>query len=342
MKINELLTIIIPSRNIDYLLEECIRNIRKFYNDTKIIIILDETEKNSSFNSDENIIILTSDNLNMSAKRNLGAAHSNTKYIAFLDSDSYPANENWARGGVKFLEENPLYCAVTGKQLNPPSDNFEQRCLRLVRYSPHFTHKEWCIVFDKTIKECDVTEFTTSNVIMRHEVYINTGGMNKDIYLAEDNEFSQRLVNKGHKIRFIPNISVFHRESTLYSFLRKIYCMSYYYANMFVKGRHIKNVKNTIVQFVPLISCIMFCIAWTILYKLNMNPFILLILPVCIFILLINEAVNCALNLERNKIKGFLLILFTFCIFIAIWIIGTFLGSINFPTKNIQKCYKHY
>lgn len=61
-------TIIIPSRNIDYLLEDCVSKIRELYKDIKIILILDEINK--EINSD--ITILKSKNLNMSAKRNQG------------------------------------------------------------------------------------------------------------------------------------------------------------------------------------------------------------------------------------------------------------------------------
>lgn len=326
-------TIIIPSRNIDYLLEECIEKIRELYKEIKIILILDEINKEI----DSDITILKSKNLNMSAKRNQGVSAAQTKYIAFLDSDSYPIS-GWLENGVSFLENNENYSAVTGCQFNPPSDMFEQKCLRLVRFSRLFTHDEWCIVIDKNAVEQDCSEFMTSNAIMRRKDYIDIGGMNEKIYLAEDNEFSQRLTENGYKIRFIPQFSAYHREAKMYPFLRKIYCMSYYYANTFIKGNPVKTVKQTIFQLSPLFGVIAF-IFLSILLKFS--PY-LLILPTFALVILAIEANKESEKLDKQRTKGFFIIFFTFCMFCAIWVIGSFLGLINFPSKNIQKCYKHY
>ena len=86
-------TIIIPSRNTDYLLEKCIKKIREQYKNIKIILVLDSIN-NCLKQFDKNIEIIKSENPNMSAKRNLGVKNVDTKYIAFIDSDAYP-NENW-------------------------------------------------------------------------------------------------------------------------------------------------------------------------------------------------------------------------------------------------------
>ena len=326
-------SIIIPSRNIDYILEESIYQIRKLYKEVKIILILDEINKELP----NDITILKSKNINMSAKRNQGVEVVTTKYIAFLDSDSFP-NQNWLEEGVSFLEQNENYSAVTGNQFNPITDSFEQKCLRLVRFSRLFTHKEWCIVIDKNAQEQDCSEVMTSNVIMRKEDYIKVGGMNEYIYLAEDNEFSVRIIKQGYKIRFIPKVSVFHRESKMYPFLRKIYCMSYYYANTLIKGKPVKTIKQSIIQLVPLIGVV----AFTLLCLTIPNPIFLIILPILAILILILEAKKEAKKLEEKRTKGFFIILFTFCMFCAIWVIGSFLGLINFPSRSIQKCYRHY
>lgn len=178
----------------------------------------------------------------------------------------------------------------------------------------------------------------TSNAIMRRKDYIDIGGMNEEIYLAEDNEFSQRLAENGYKIRFIPQVSVFHREASMYPFLRKIYCMSYYYANTFIKGNPVKTVKQSIYQLFPLFGIIAFMFL-LVLLKFSLY---LLILPIFALLLLAVEANKESKKLDKHKTKGFFIIFFTFCLFCAIWVIGSFLGLINFPSKNIQKCYKHY
>ncbi len=333
-------TIIIPSRNIDYLLENCISQIRNQYKNIKIVLVLDSIDNNLK-QFDQNIKIIKSENTNMSAKRNLGVDNVDTKYIAFIDSDAYP-NENWLEYAINFLEKNNEYCAVTGSQYNPPTDSFEQQCLRIVRFSPLFTHKEWCIITDKNTVEQDCTKVMTSNVIMKRKIYCEIKGMNENIYLAEDNEFSDRIIDKGFKIRFIPKVSVFHRECKFYPFMRKIYCMSYYYTNSFIKGKKIKSLKETIFQFLPLLGIISFVLLWIIIGYLKINPYPLLIFPLFIICLLIKEAYRESGKLSEKRIEGFLIIFLSYLSFCTVWVYGTFLGIINFPIKKIQKSYKHY
>ena len=335
----EQVSIVIVAKSSDYLLKTCISKIRELYKTVKIIIVLDEID--NEFEKNENITVLKSENLNMSAKRNLGVKSAETKYIAFIDSDAYPMG-NWLEKSIEFLEKNLDYTAVTGCQYSPEEDSFEQKCLRLVRFNRLFTHPEWCNVINKDVEEYDCEIFMTSNVIIKKSDYEDIGGMNETIYLSEDNEFSQRLIKSRYKIRFIPKVSVFHRESKMYPFFRKIYCMSYYYANQFVKGKKIKETKQSIFQFFPLFGIFLFILLWISFLYLRINPYIILVLPFLVITLLIKEAVIEALKLPEKNIQGFFIIFFSFCLFCAVWVTGTFLGMINFPTKEIQSMYRHY
>lgn len=337
----KMLSVIIPSRTADYILDECILKIRELYKELRIIIILDSSSKIPSEKYDQNVLFLRSENKNMSAKRNLGVKNATTKYIALLDSDAYPA-AGWLENGIEFLEKSSDYSAVTGLQYNPESDNFVQRCLRLVRFSNITTHHSWQIITDSKALPRDCSEFSSANVIMRKSVYESVNGMNENFYLAEDNEFSQRLVQQGYKIRFIPGVSVFHRESKMYPFLRKHWCMSYYYANMFVKRTPVKTLKQTIIQFLPLIGFISFIFLWISFLYIKANPFPLLILPVGVIYIFAKEAYNLTKKLENRKIAGFFIIFYTFCAFSAIWIVASFAGIISFPSKNVKDLYKHY
>lgn len=338
--IEKLVSVIIPARNIDYLLEFCIKKIRELYPNVCMVIVLDkEDEKQKEFGG--NIKFLTSKNPNMSAKRNLGVRNTDTKYIAFIDSDAYP-NENWLENAINFLENNGEYFAVTGQQFNAHDDNLEQKCLRLIRFSRLLTHKAWSILIDKNVKEQDYPHIITSNGVMRRDKFIEINGLDERIYLAEDNEFSHRVNRYGLKTRFIPDVSVFHKECTMYPFFRKIYCMCYYYANMFIKGQSVKTSKELFNQFLPIIAILIFIFTWTTLKYLNINANYLLILIIPILAVLIAETKNESKKIDRNHTKAFFIILFGFIIFGFVAIIGTICGFLNIPTKSINKCYKHY
>ena len=341
MQINEaenLISIIIPTREQDFILDECILNIRNLYKQVKIIVIID---KDNEKTYDKNVKILKSQNKNMSAKRNLGVKNADTKYIALIDSDAYPC-EGWLENSINLLEQDENYSAVTGNQYNPQKDNFLQRCLRIVRFSRIFTHGNWCVINDKNAKEREVNEFSSANVVLTKVSYENINGMNEDIYLAEDNEFSLRYKNAGYKIKFSPKTAVFHRESTMYPFLRKLYCMSYYYADMFRQGKAVKPFKQILLGLMPMYGFLFFLFLWCFLIFMKINPYPLLILPLIALLILVFEACNLTKQLEEGKILGFFIFLYTFCAFIAVWILGGFLGLIPIKFSKVENLYKHY
>lgn len=333
-----IISIIIPSRQFDYLLEKSINEIRFLYKDVHIIVVLDEIVYTKEL--DKNITVLKSINTNISAKRNLGAKYSDKKYIAFIDSDAYP-KKGWLENAVDFMEKNDDYDAVTGCQFNAPDDTFEQKCLRLIHYSQLICHKEFVEIIDKNAKIHDCEVFSSANVILRRDIYLKLQGMDENLYLAEDNEFSNRFSQNNHKIKFIPEVSVYHREGQLYSFLKKGYAMSYYYSNILIKGHKIKSVKQTMAQLFPLIGVLFYILLCFIFYIKKINFYLLLILPFMIFCLLIKESYALSAKLQEQRLKGFIFILMTFCLFSCVWVTGTFLGLINFPT-DVKKYYKHY
>lgn len=330
--------IIIPARKWDYLADECILNIRKLYPYTKIILVLDELTENTT---DDNLIIMKSQNKKMSAKRNLAAYSCDTEYLAFIDSDAYP-NENWLEKAIEFLDKNDDYSAVTCRQYLPGDDSFEKQCLRLLRFSKIFTYPKWNKVIDKNSKEQDCTEFMTSNVIMRCDDYKAIGGMDENLYLAEDNEFSQRLIDYGFKIRFIPDVSVFHHECSFYPFMRKILCMAYLYSLEFVTTKRNKTAQEYFSIFFPLGVILLTIILYIFGLYFDEDVFLILNFPFFISIIFIYEACNLAQKLEKHKIQGFFHFLAYFISFCLVWLFGTFCGIFRVKVIDVEQSYRHY
>ena len=332
-------TIVIPARSYDFLLEECLQNIRKLYPVVSIILVLDDISKIPEL--DTNTKVLKSINKYMSAKRNQGVKEAKTEYIAFIDSDAYP-DKKWLEQAVDFLSKNDNYAAVTGNQLLPPNDDLSKQCLRLVRFCRIFTYPKWCKVIDLNAVEQDCEEFMTSNVIMRISAFYAVNGMNENLYLAEDNDFSQRLVESGLKIRFIPKIRVYHHECAIKAFMRKICCMSYYYSEEFRTDIHSKSFKEFFSIFFPLgvvaLTVFLYCLG----IYLGENVLLLLNFPLFIGLLFLYEANNLAQKLKDNKIKGYFLILWIFILFCCVWLIGTLCGLLGIKILDVQKSYRHY
>lgn len=337
-------SVIIPSRNVDYLLEECVQKIRLLYPNVKIVLIIDDILQDDYKKFDSNVFILKSEEYTMSAKRNLGVDFVDTKYIALIDSDAFP-DENWLENALAFLENNQGYSAVTGCQMNYPDDLLTQKCLRFLRFSPLFSHDEWFKVIDLDTKETDCSEFMTSNVVIRRETYKTLNGMRADLYLAEDNEFSQRMFQSGYKIRFMPNVKVFHREANTYAFLRKFYSISVYYSNCFVNNIKIKNKMQTFAQFLPALVSLLyffFIVANIFVLRSEFLTDFLIILPFLILLLLIYNAVIITKKLSQYRILGIVYICIVSMLFCLSWVVGTFVGLFPKSIYDVKKGYKHY
>lgn len=335
------ITLIIPSRSVDFLLFESVSEIRKLYPFVKIIVILDEIDEKKNRDFDENVTILKSENLNMSAKRNQGVRLAQTEYLGFIDSDAYPC-ENWIESAVDFLDKNLDYSAVTGNQLLPENDNFEKQCLRLIRFCKLFTYSKWCKVIDLNVKEQDCYEFMTSNLIMRKSVYDKLGGMDETLYLAEDNEFADRMVKNNYKIRFVPKIRVFHHECSSLPFLKKVFSMSLYYAKEFSTRTGKKSINEYLSIFFPLLAFIFFIFVLLTGVFLNENILILLLLPFAVLLLFVFYAVKLANKINCNKILAFFYIYFIFIMFCVFFLFGLICGLFNFSCFDARNTYKHY
>ena len=330
--------LIIPAREIDFLLDNTIRKVQSLYSSLKIILVLDVIPKQVNY---KNVEIIKSYSKNISSKRNKGVKIASTPYVAFLDSDAYPRS-GWLENSIEFLEQNKNYTAVTGNQYNAPDDDFEQKCLRLVRFSPLFTQNQWLKIIDSNAKEQDCTEFMSSNVIIRREDYLNIGGMNEKIYLAEDNEFSSRLILKGYKIRFIPDASVYHRECKTYAFFRKIFCMGYYYSEM-LWSYDIDWFKKSILMYIMPLLFSLFYIFLIFMSVINyISWYIVVYILAVVLLLLFILAVYMSLKLDKNNIIGIFCIFFYYILFCIVYVISSFVGIMKIPAKDVHSMYKHY
>lgn len=337
------ISIIIPARSVDFLLQECITEIRKLYSFVKIIVILDEIDEQKIQVFDHNILVLKSLNLNMSAKRNQAVDIAETEYLAFIDSDAYPCN-NWIENAIDFLDKNSNYSVVTGNQILPPDDNFEKQCLRFVRFCRLFTYPKWCKVIDINASEQDVKEFMTSNLIIKKSVYQSSGAMDESMYLAEDNEFSDRLTNLGYKIRFIPNVRVFHHETTLVPFLNKVFSQSFNYSKDFIIKKGKFKLKEYLIIFAPLIYVLvaLVCLLSGIIFDFEEFLYILLFCASIVISLFIFYGIRLAIKMKSQHFKAFLYFLYVFVLFCIVYLIGTFLGLLKISSIDIRKHYKHY
>jgi cellulose synthase/poly-beta-1,6-N-acetylglucosamine synthase-like glycosyltransferase len=207
-------TIIIPTIKINSLLIEVVENILENTPNLSIHIVTNQNSK--IFPPKKNIKIILTGSKNMSKKRNLGVQAANTEFVGFVDSDAYP-NKDWLSNGIKILEKNSEVGIVTGPELSFPNQSFMENIVGFCNQSFLITGSH---SFRKTLSSSRFySEASGCNILMRKEDYLLLNGMDEDLYLGEDREFSERLINKlKKKIYFSKESWVYHKDRSLIGF----------------------------------------------------------------------------------------------------------------------------
>lgn len=118
MKINELLTIVIPCKNESEVISITLDllNKQKHISNTRVIIC-----DNSTDNTKEVVLSKKYENINIeftqggvpSIARNNGAILSETKYVLFLDADIFLTDNNTIHDSLKIIDDNEIELLTT-------------------------------------------------------------------------------------------------------------------------------------------------------------------------------------------------------------------------------------
>jgi len=168
-------TVVIPYKNnLKYLFIALKSVFNQNYQKFKIIIVYDDKNKSDLYKIKDFLkktdkkktlsikIIVNKNNLGAGYSRNVGIKNSNTKYIAFLDSD-----DRWAKNKLKlqieFMEKkNILFSHTSYKIMNNNNKIISSR----------FAKKK--IIFQDLIQSCDIglsTVILNSNLLNKYKLF---------------------------------------------------------------------------------------------------------------------------------------------------------------------------
>jgi len=141
-------------------------------------------------------------------KRNRGAQLSKGDILAFIDDDTRP-QPGWLKASLHHFT-NPAMSAVGGPSITPASDSFRAQISGAVYESWMMSGRERRRYLP--LKECDVHDFPSCNLLVRKSVFNELGGFGTDFWPGEDTEFCLALVKKGYRIRYEPRAIVEHHR----------------------------------------------------------------------------------------------------------------------------------
>jgi glycosyltransferase involved in cell wall biosynthesis len=158
--------------------------------------------------------------------RNLGARAAQGDVLLFSDADCEPVPD-WIENFARALAE-PSISGAKG--------TYATRQRSLVA---RFVQQEYEERYDYTRRQTTIDFVDTYSAAYRRTVFLDNDGFDVSFPTAsvEDQEFSFRLVERGHRLVFVPEAKVYHRHNTtLARYFRRKYNIGYW--KMYLLKRH--------------------------------------------------------------------------------------------------------
>lgn len=212
-------TVVIPSKDRREALRECLQSVfSQDYPSSKIeIIVFDDGSRDGTSNLAELHacrVFANQESRGQSYCRNLATREAKGEILAFLDSDCV-AGRTWLKDLVQFFQWEKIGAVggyVDGYSARSGLDRYDRifSSLNLGRY----------IQLGKN----DGSGFyiPTCNMLIRKDVFLETGGLQETLNLGEDVDLCWRMRKKDHYALYVPSGEVKHKHrNRLGSMLRR-------------------------------------------------------------------------------------------------------------------------
>ncbi|MBN1191678.1 MAG: mycofactocin biosynthesis glycosyltransferase MftF [Dehalococcoidales bacterium] len=203
-----LISVIVPAREISQDLIECLESIcRLDYPEDKIevLVVIDGPSGSTlRFPSHKIKRITLEKSAGPASARNIGAAQAGGDILAFLDADCI-ADKNWLREIVPFFQAGEIGAA--GGQVD---GFYNESCLDRYEKVSSSLNMGRRILFDGN---SDSTLYVpTCNMLVRREVFSESGGFIDGMRLGEDVDFCWRMRKKGCYLLYVPCGTISHKH----------------------------------------------------------------------------------------------------------------------------------
>ena len=146
-------------------------------------------------------------------KRDLALEHANGEVFAFIDDDAYP-RPDWLTMAMRHFDDDAVG-AVAGPNVTPEDDLLSWKASGVILES--FLGSGSIAYRYRSVGSVkDVDDFPTVNLIVRRDVFERIGGFDTHYWPGEDTKFCLDVVNMGKRIRYDPDVVVFHHRRPLF------------------------------------------------------------------------------------------------------------------------------
>ncbi len=208
MSHNPFVSIIVPCREVDDYVRECVEGCRGLdYEGFEIILLPDHAEGLVV----DGVRVISTGPVLPGAKRNIGIRNASGELCAFIDSDAYP-KDDWLRNGVTYLQDDGV-AAVGGPGLTPEEDGVMQRAGGYVLSSFMVGGLSRRYRARNNVESDDIH---SCNLSVRKSVLEEVGGWDERYWPGEDTLLSMAIRNKGKRLVEASDVVVYHHRKPLF------------------------------------------------------------------------------------------------------------------------------
>jgi mycofactocin system glycosyltransferase len=210
------ISVIVPTRTISQNLIECLESISRLdYPKEKLEILVVEDGASSEsldLSSFDVKRVKLEESRGPATARNTGAGKAGGEVLAFIDADCM-ADENWLKEIVPFFQIEEIG-AVGGFV----AGYYRKSCLDRYEAVSSSLNLGSRILFEGDTESN--LYVPTCNILVRREVFSNSGGFKDGMHVGEDVDFCWRMRNKGYSLLYAPAGKVAHKHrNRLFQFL---------------------------------------------------------------------------------------------------------------------------
>jgi len=210
ININPFISIIVPVKDNNPYLEECISHCKKLdYSSYEIMILPD----NSLPTNWEDVKVVSTGPIGPPEKRDKGIKIAKGEILAFLDDDAFPSPD-WLKNAARHFQ-NKEVAAVGGPAVTPSTDTLKQKASGFVYSSFLGGGNHRYRYFPTSLREVD--DYPTCNLLVRKSILEELGGFGSFFWPGEDTVLCLNITQKlGKKIVYDPSVLVYHHRRPLF------------------------------------------------------------------------------------------------------------------------------
>lgn len=173
---------------------------------------------------EDKIEIILSIGRHPAIQRNSAVETAKGDVLYFLNKDSQVLPETFSNV-IKIIYSSENIAGAGGPDLTPQDNTYTQHLFGYAMAS-FFAHGKMRARYSLIGKEryAGEAELILSNLAIKRDVFLKSGGFSEELYPNEENELINRICKKGYKFIYSPEIKIYRdRRDTLPAFMKQFY-----------------------------------------------------------------------------------------------------------------------